>query len=70
MSSLFALNGRPTPEKARPALAREALERQGIDSHPTAADLAYVPTGRQIAVSGRISRQIDFEGIYVSLFQA
>ena len=72
-----AVSGRAIPEKALPALAREALERLGVDWEPTSAEQAYndgqstqVPTGRQIAVKGRVARQIGYAGTYVDLVHA
>lgn len=67
------LNGQPVPEKPLPSLAKEALERLGVKTAPSSLEREYnagrttqVPTGRMIAVSGRVSRKIGYNGAYVS----
>ena len=54
-------------------LAKEALARLGIQTAPSRMEKDYnagkttqVPTGRVIAVKGRISRKIGYGGAYVS----
>ena len=58
----------PLPELAKEALARlgiqTALSRMEKDSN--AGKTTQVPTGRVIAVKGRISRKIGYGGAYVS----
>ena len=68
------LSGRPVAAKPLPALAREALARLGVETAPSSFALAYrdgattqVPTGRTIAVNGRITRRIGYDGKYASL---
>jgi prefoldin subunit 5 len=68
-----ALNGQTIPVAPLPTLALEALTRLGVKIAPSKLETEYnagqttqVPTGRQIAVKGRISRKIGFGGAYVS----
>ena len=72
-TKVSALSGRVIPEKPLPALAAEALDRLGVDMRPSSARAAYdagrttqVPTGRVLAVKGRIARKIGYDGKYVS----
>ncbi len=65
------------PVKDLPALANEAVERLGAKPELSQFVRAYneakttqVPTGRVIAVNGRISRRIGFDGKYVSFERA
>ena len=67
------LSGAPVPAKPLPALALEALARLGVETAPSSFARAYrdgataqVPTGRTIAVRGRISRRIGYDGKYAS----
>ena len=67
------LSGRTVPIKPLPALATDALDRLNVAIRPSSLERAYgegrstqVPTGRTIAVKGRISRKIGFDGKYVS----
>ena len=59
--------------KNLPELAREAVERLGLEVVPSYWEREYnagrttqVPTGRRIAVKGRISRKIGYNGVYVN----
>jgi hypothetical protein len=59
--------------KNLPDMATEALQRLGVETFPSALERDYnagkttqVPTGRRIAVSSRISRQIGYDGAYIS----
>jgi len=63
------LTGAVIPTKSLPELAREALIKIGVEVQPSTAVQAYnsggsqqVPTGRVIAVKGRVSRKISFDG--------
>lgn len=63
------LSGKIVPAKPLPALAREALARLNVETAPSEFERAYgegrttqVPTGRTIAVRGRISRKIGHDG--------
>jgi len=65
--------GEIIPTKNLPELAREAVKRLGVKVVPSRAERDYnagrttqVPTGRRIAVKGRISRRIGYDGVYVS----
>ena len=67
------LSGRTVPAKPLPALAAEALARLNVETAPSSFARAYnegvttqVPTGRLIAVKGRISRKIGYDGRYAS----
>jgi hypothetical protein len=66
-------NGELIPQKNLPALAKEALQRLGIETTATTYEKNYnmgkstqVPTGRVIAVKGRVVRKIGYGGTYVS----
>lgn len=61
------------PVKPIQELAREALEKMGVELAPTFYEVQYnkgnstqVPTGRVIGVKSRIARKISYEGIEVS----
>ena len=67
------ITGEPVPVVPLPELAKEALARLGIKKAPSRMEKDYnagkttqVPTGRVIAVKGRISRKIGYGGAYVS----
>ena len=71
ISSSFS--GQLVPEKSLPSLAKEALQRLGVETAPSSLEKEYnagrttqVPTGRMIAVKGRVSRKIGYNGAYVS----
>ncbi|MFZ4476918.1 MAG: DUF6088 family protein [Saprospiraceae bacterium] len=68
-----SLTGERIPEQSLPSLAKEALLRLGVEIAPSTLERAYnegsttqVPTGRMIAVKGRVSRKIGYKGNYVS----
>jgi len=67
------LTGEIVPVLPLPDLAREALRRLGIETGISNLTRDYnaglatqVPTGRRIAVKGRVSRKIGYDGTYVS----
>ena len=67
------LSGNTVPEKSLPSLAAEALRRLKVEVRPSQEARTYsaggstqVPTGRVLAVKGRISRKIGYDGKYVS----
>ena len=67
------LSGKTIPAKPLPLLAAEALRRLNVESTPASFTRAYnegvttqVPTGRMIAVKGRISRKIGYDGKYAT----
>lgn len=71
------LSGAIIPEKNLPALANEALARLKVETAPSSFARDYnagrttqVPTGRTIAVKGRFSRKIGYDGKYVSFERA
>jgi len=71
------LSGKIIPSKPLPALATEALERLTVSTMPSSHARAYnegistqVPTGRVIAVKGRVSRRIGYDGKYVTFERA
>ncbi len=56
-----------------PTLAKAALERLGVEVAPSALEKDYnaskttqVPTGRLIAIKGRMNRKIGYGGAYIS----
>lgn len=68
-----SLTGEAIPVAALPTLAKAALKRLGIEIAPSALEQDYnagkttqVPTGRLIAVKGRVKRKIGYGGAYVS----
>ncbi len=63
------LDGTPTPVKGLRELAAEALWRLGVETAPTRMEQDYnagrttqVPTGRVVAVRGRIRRKLNYNG--------
>lgn len=65
------------PVAPLPVLAKEALERLGVKITQSSLEKDYnagkttqVPTGRMIAVKGRVSRKIGYKGAYISYEQA
>jgi hypothetical protein len=76
-AAVSPLSGRVIPKKPLPALAAEALRRLDVEVAPSSFTRAYnegrttqVPTGRVIAVKGRVSRRIGYGGAYVSYERA
>lgn len=72
-AKISPLTGKLVPVLALPTLAREAIERLGLQTSPSRLEQEYnagrttqVPTGRLIAVNGRISRRIGYNGAYIS----
>jgi len=68
-----SITGELVPVAPLPVLAKEALVRLGIQIAPSRLEQDYnagkttqVPTGRLIAVRGRINRKIGYGGAYVS----
>jgi hypothetical protein len=67
------LTGELVPVLPLPDLAREALDRLCVETGISQLKRDYnaglttqVPTGRRIAVKGRVSRKIGYDGTYVS----
>ncbi|MCK5285199.1 MAG: hypothetical protein KAJ86_06415 [Alphaproteobacteria bacterium] len=67
------LTGQIIPNKPLPQLAKEALKRLGVKTAPSSMERDYnagrstqIPTGRMIAVKGRVSRRIGYNGAYVN----
>ena len=72
-TKISPFSGKKVLSMTLPRLGREAVERLGIRIVPSRMEEEYnsgkstqVPTGRVIAVEGRISRKIGYEGVYVS----
>lgn len=68
-----SVTGAIVPEKPLPELAKELLNKLGVNVAPSSAEKAYnsgestqVPTGRVIGVKGRIVRRIGYNGRYIS----
>jgi hypothetical protein len=68
-----SITGEIVPVATLPKLGKEALSRLKVETAPTKAELAYkegrstqVPTGRMIAVKGRVSRKIGYKGAYIA----
>lgn len=71
------LTGRPAPVVGIGRLATEALSRLGKPVEEATSSKAYnsgrstqVPTGRTVAVKGRIRRRIGYDGKYVAFERA
>src|ERR1700709_1571208 len=71
-AKVSSLTGNTVPVEPLPALARKALDRLGVTSLPSQAEIDYqqgrstqVPTGRLIGVNKRISRKIGYNNIAV-----
>lgn len=71
-TKISPLDGEIVPAKSLPELAKEALQRLQVDYFPSTLERDYnagrttqVPTGRLIAVNGRISRKIGYNGANV-----
>ncbi len=70
------LDGQPVPPKGLGTLT-EALKRLGVEVGPTRLQQAYnagkttqVPTGRVVAVRGRVRRRIGYNGVFLSFERA
>lgn len=68
-----SITGNSIPVAPLPTLAKAALERLGVEIAPSTLEKNYnagkttqVPTGRLIAVKGRVNRKIGYGGAYVS----
>jgi hypothetical protein len=66
------LTGKLITCKPLPVLAKEALDKLGVELATSTLTKDYnegrstqVPTGRLIGVKGRVSRKLGFEGTYV-----
>jgi len=67
------INGEAVPVAPLPTLAKEALQRLGVETLPSRLEKAYnagettqVPTGRLIGVKGRVNRKLGYRGAFVS----
>lgn len=67
------ISNNTVPEKPLQELAKEAMRKLGIETIPSAAEVAYnqgrttqVPTGRVIGVKTRVTRKIGYDGKYIS----
>ncbi|WP_276672672.1 DUF6088 family protein [Chlorobium limicola] len=67
------INGAAVPVAPLPTLAKEALQRLGVETLPSRLEEAYnagettqVPTGRLIGVKGRVNRKLGYRGAFVS----
>jgi hypothetical protein len=72
-AKISPISGQLVPCIPLPSLAREALSKLGRETGISSGTRDYnsgkstqVPTGRLIAVKGRISRKIGYKGFYVS----
>lgn len=61
------------PEKSLQDLAKEVMQKLGVETVPSTAEQAYnqgestqVPTGRVIGVQKRVARKIGYDGKYIS----
>jgi hypothetical protein len=67
------INGDAVPVAPLPSLAKEALQRLGVETLPSRLEKAYnagettqVPTGRLIGVKGRVNRKLGYRGAFIS----
>lgn len=67
------INGEAVPVAPLPTLAKEALQRLGVETTSSRLEEAYnagqttqVPTGRLIGVKGRFNRKLGYRGAFVS----
>jgi len=67
-----ALTGKTVPVEPLPALAKKALDRLGVVTAPSQAEIEYregrstqVPTGRLIGVKGRCNRKIGYNNVNI-----
>jgi hypothetical protein len=72
-TAVSVVSGNIVPQKSLPSLAKEALNRLGIETATSTLEKEYnagrttqVPTGRVIAVRGRIRRKIGYNGNFVT----
>ena len=70
---ISSLTGKPSLTEPLPILAKKALERIGVPTGVSQAENEYisgrstqVPTGRMIAVEGRVSRKIKYRDVEIS----
>lgn len=70
---MSSLTGQIVPVAPLPSLAREALARLGVKTAPSSLEKEYnagkttqIPTGRLIAVRGRVNRKIGYDGATIS----
>ena len=68
-----SITGETVPVATLPKLGKEALRRLNVETVSTRAEIAYqegrstqVPTGRMIAVKGRISRKIGYKEAFIT----
>jgi hypothetical protein len=68
-----SITGEVIPVAPLPTLARAALGRLGVEVAPSALEKDYnagkttqVPTGRMIAIKGRVNRRIGYDVAYIS----
>ena len=76
-SKISKVSGLVVPQAPLPDLAREALSKIGVKTGLSNSSKLYnlgkstqVPTGRKIAVEGRISRKIGYDDVYISYEKA
>jgi hypothetical protein len=67
------LSQKMVPEKTLQELAKEIMQKLGIQTVPSTAEQAYnqgkstqVPTGRVLGVQGRVVRKIGYDGKYIT----
>jgi len=67
------INGEAVPVAPLPSLAKEVLQRLGVETTSSRLEEAYnagqttqVPTGRLIGVKGRVNRKLGYRGAFIS----
>jgi len=74
---ISTITNKPIPDNSIRTIAFEALKKLNVKASPSKYDRMYqegistqVPTGRVIAIKGRVSRKIGFDGNYIKYEKA
>ncbi len=72
-AKISSVSGRVIPRATLPTIGKECLKRLKVQTAPSRSERDYnqgistqVPTGRVIAVKGRITRKIGYSGVILS----
>lgn len=74
---ISTITNKPVPDNSIRNIAFEALKKLNVKASPSKYDRMYqegistqVPTGRVIAIKGRVNRKIGFDGKYIKYEKA
>lgn len=74
---ISTITSKPVPDEDIEIIAIEALKKLNVKVYPSKYDRMYnegistqVPTGRVVAIKGRVSRKIGFDGKYIKYEKA